>query len=70
MSTIIIKMDSQKLIHPNLDMRYTIPDYIQEYTKGKITDNGYDLSAQRSCRCRALQVPAWFRQQTLLLVSV
>ena len=42
MSTIIIKMDSQKLIHPNLDMRYTIPDYIQEYTKGKITDNGYD----------------------------
>ena len=25
MSTIIIKMDSQKLIHPNLDMRYTIP---------------------------------------------
>lgn len=42
MSTIIIKMDSQKLINPNLDMRYTIPDYIQEYTKGKITDNGYD----------------------------
>ena len=32
-----------------------------------LSDNGYDLSAQRFCRCRALQVPAWFRQQTLLL---
>lgn len=42
MQTIIIKLDSQKLDNPDLDMRYTIPDYIENYTNKQITDNGYD----------------------------
>lgn len=42
MQTIIIKLDSQKLVNPDLDMRYTIPDYIETYTDGVVTDNGYD----------------------------
>lgn len=33
MQTIIIKLDSQKLVNPDLDMRYTIPDYIRSITK-------------------------------------
>ncbi len=42
MQTIIIKLDAQKLANPNLDMRYTIPDYIETYTNQNVTDNGYD----------------------------
>ncbi len=42
MQTIIIKLDSEKLINADLDMRYKVPDYIETYTDGVITDNGYD----------------------------
>ncbi|MDE6363473.1 MAG: hypothetical protein K2L86_04295, partial [Lachnospiraceae bacterium] len=42
MQTIIIKLDAQKLINPDLDMRYTVPDYIETYTNGVVTYNGYD----------------------------
>lgn len=42
MQTIIVKLDSQKLTNPDLDMRYTLPDYIETYTGGNVTDNGYD----------------------------
>ena len=42
MQTIIIKLDSRKLKNPDLDIRYSLPDYIEKYTDGKITDNGYD----------------------------
>lgn len=42
MQTIIIKLDAQKLTNPDLDMRYTIPDYIEAQTNKQITDNGYD----------------------------
>lgn len=42
MQTIIVKLDSRKLANPDLDMRYTLPDYIEAYTGGNITDNGYD----------------------------
>lgn len=42
MQTIIIKLDAQKLMNPDLDMRYTVPDYIETYTDGVVTDNGYD----------------------------
>lgn len=42
MQTIIIKLDSEKLINADLDMRYKVPDYIETYTDGVVTDNGYD----------------------------
>ena len=40
--TIIIKLDSRKMKNPDLDIRYKLPDRIEEVTKGRIEDNGYD----------------------------
>ncbi|MDE7308642.1 MAG: hypothetical protein K2N61_08310 [Lachnospiraceae bacterium] len=40
--TIIVKLDAQKMENPDLDIRYKLPDRIEEVTKGRISDNGYD----------------------------
>jgi len=40
--TIIVKLDSKKLENPDLDIRYVLPERIEEYTEGKVLDNGYD----------------------------
>ena len=42
MQTIIILLDPAKLVNPDLDLRYIIPDCIEETTGGRIQDNGYD----------------------------
>lgn len=42
MQTIVILLDPGKLINPDLDLRYLIPDRIMELTDGAIQDNGYD----------------------------
>lgn len=42
MQTIIILLDPAKLVNPDLDLRYKIPDCIEEVTDGRIQDNGYD----------------------------
>lgn len=42
MQTIIITLDSRKMDNPDLDIRYILPDRIDEYTDGQITDNGFD----------------------------
>ena len=42
MQTIIILLDPSKLVNPDLDLRYKIPDCIEEVTDGRIQDNGYD----------------------------
>lgn len=42
MQTIIIVLDSKKMSNPDLDIRYVLPDRIEEYTNGLIRDNGYD----------------------------
>lgn len=42
MQTIIIKLDSRKMINPDLDIRYTLPDRLEKITSGRISDNGYD----------------------------
>lgn len=42
MQTIVIKLDSRKLKNTDLDIRYNLPDCIEKYTNGRITDNGYD----------------------------
>ncbi len=42
MGTIAIKLNPQELINPGLDVRYTIPDKIEELTNGKIKNDGYD----------------------------
>lgn len=42
MQTIIILLDPAKLVNPDLDLRYKIPDSIEKATGGSIKDNGYD----------------------------
>ncbi len=42
MQTIIILLDPSKLENPDLDLRYNIPDRIEEISDGSIEDNGYD----------------------------
>ncbi len=42
MQTIIIVMDSRKMNNPDLDIRYVLPERIEEYTNNLIEDNGYD----------------------------
>lgn len=42
MSAIIISMDSRKMENPDLDIRYTLPDRIEEWSQGAVQDNGYD----------------------------
>ncbi len=42
MQTILITLDSTKMNNPDLDIRYMLPDRIDEYTGGTVTDNGYD----------------------------
>jgi hypothetical protein len=45
MGTIAIKLNPEKLENADLDLRYLIPDRIEEVTKGKVQDNGYDYSS-------------------------
>lgn len=45
MGTIAIKINPEKLENADLDLRYLIPDRIEEVTKGKVEDNGYDYSS-------------------------
>lgn len=40
--TIIIKLDSKRLENPDLDIRYVLPEKIEEFTDKKVLDNGYD----------------------------
>lgn len=42
MQTIIIKLNPSQLANPDLDLRYLVPDAIEQYTNHKITDQGYD----------------------------
>ena len=42
MQTILIVLDSEKMENPDLDIRYLLPDRIDEYSNGQIVDNGYD----------------------------
>ncbi|MBR1529844.1 MAG: hypothetical protein IJ642_11155 [Oscillospiraceae bacterium] len=42
MQTIIITLDAKKMTNPDLDIRYTLPERIEEYTNQQVKDNGYD----------------------------
>ena len=42
MGEIAIKLNPKKLSNPDLDMRYSIPDRIEELSKGRIESIGYD----------------------------
>ena len=42
MHTIVIVLDAVKMENPDLDIRYTLPERIEEYTNNQVNDNGYD----------------------------
>lgn len=42
MQTIIVLLNPGKLTNPDADLRYDIPDRIEEISNGEILDNGYD----------------------------
>lgn len=42
MQSIVISMDSRRMENPDLDIRYTLPDRIEEWSEGAVQDNGYD----------------------------
>lgn len=42
METILVVLDSRKLENPDLDIRYELPDKLEQYTHNGICDNGYD----------------------------
>jgi hypothetical protein len=48
MQTIIIVLDPSKMENPDLDIRYILPERIEEITKGMVKDNGYDYLPNNS----------------------
>ena len=42
MQTSIISMDSRKMKNPDLDIRYLLPDRIEEWSGGAVNDDGYE----------------------------
>jgi len=42
MQTIIVLLNPGKLENPDMDLRYCVPDRIQEVSNSVIQDNGYD----------------------------
>lgn len=42
METILIVLNSEKLENPDLDIRYELPDKLEQYTHNELSDNGYD----------------------------
>jgi len=43
MQTIIVLLNPGKLENPNMDLRYSIPDRIEEVSSSLIRSNGYDF---------------------------
>ena len=42
MQTIIVLLNAEMMTNPDLDIRYTLPERIEEYTNNQVKDNGYD----------------------------
>ena len=42
MQTIIIVLNAERMPNPDLDIRYSLPERIEEYTNNQVKDNGYD----------------------------
>ncbi len=42
MSSIAIKIDPEKMANPDADLRYVIPERIEEATQKSVTEDGFD----------------------------
>jgi hypothetical protein len=47
MPTIKVRLDPRKLDNPDADLRYALPDLIQEESFGEVKDDGYDYVGDR-----------------------
>ena len=46
MGNIAIRLNPQKLTNPDLDIRYALPDLVNEHTGSRIRDDGYDYDTE------------------------
>ena len=45
MGHIAIRLNPQKLTNPDLDIRYALPDLVNEHTGDRVKDDGYDYDS-------------------------
>jgi hypothetical protein len=45
MGHIAIRLSPEKMNNPDLDIRYKLPDLVNEHTAGRVRDNGYDYAS-------------------------
>lgn len=64
MQTIIIVLDPAKLENPDLDLRYRIPDRIEEVSHGAIQDDGYDYIDVEGGRSGSSLLGIWLRTES------
>ena len=55
MPSMVIRLDPAKLLEPDLDLRYEIPDLLAERSAGLIKDDGYDYERHGT----AMQIYLW-----------
>jgi len=46
MGHIAIRLNPEKMSNPDLDVRYELPDLVNERTDGRIRDDGYDYASE------------------------
>lgn len=64
MQTIIIVLDPAKLENPDLDLRYRIPNRIEEVSNGAIQDDGYDYIDVEGGRPGSSLLGIWLRTES------
>jgi len=47
MSSLLIRLDPTKLVNPDADIRYLLPDLLARESGGRLTDDGYDYDDQQ-----------------------
>lgn len=48
MNSLVLTLDANKLVNPDLDLRYAVPDLLSAQSNGNIHDNGYDYEDQEN----------------------
>jgi hypothetical protein len=46
MGHIAIRLNPEKMSNPDLDIRYKLPDVVNEHTEGRVRDDGYDYASE------------------------
>jgi hypothetical protein len=57
MPSIVIRLEPEKLEHPDLDLRYEIPDQLAQRSAGLLKDDGYDYESSGKAMQIYLRTP-------------